>query len=121
MPSLSKLEELQQTVRWASRMQIALGTAATFALALSFRATARACRAEDAASAAVRVMLLALVAAGTAVGISVMMENPKASEEILFVGVAAIGLAIWLVASWLGLLRELAHALESNEPLTPHR
>jgi len=114
-PSMKRIEELQQTVRWASRVQIGLGAAATLALAISFRATAHACKAEDAASHALDVMWLVVVAGGVAIAMSVLMERPKASEELLFVGVAALGLGIWLIASWLGLLRELAHALDVSE------
>jgi hypothetical protein len=103
---------MQESVRFASRVQTALGAAATFVLSLSLRSTARACGAEEAAGIAVRVMILSVIAAGCAYAISVLMEKPKASEEVLFVGVAAIGLAIWLIVSWLGLLREVAHALD---------
>jgi hypothetical protein len=114
MPSFSNLEELQATVRHASRAQIVLGASATFALALSFHSTAHACGAPEVAGAAVRVLILSVFAAACAFGLSLLMERPKASEEVLFVGIGALALGLWLIVSWLGLLRELAHSLDVN-------
>jgi hypothetical protein len=112
MPSISKLEELQDGIRWASRGQIVLGMIAVMTVASALKETAARVGAREQVDRAGRVRVLAIVAAGLSVLGGLMMERPKAGEEVLLVAGAALVVAIAMITSWTRLLFGVADAIE---------
>jgi hypothetical protein len=112
MPSFKKLEELQDGIRWASRGQIVLGMIAVMTVASALKETAARTGAREQVERAGRVRVLAIVAAGLSFLGGLMMERPKASEEVLVVAGLALVVAIAMLTSWTRLLFGVADAIE---------
>lgn len=117
MPSMKKLEDLQDSIRWASRGQIVLGMIALMTVASALKETAARLGAREQVERAGRVRVLAIVAAGLSFLGGLMMERPKAGEEVLLVAGLALVVAIAMVTSWTRLLFGVADAIE--RPFAP--
>ncbi|MGZ3420745.1 MAG: hypothetical protein ACXVEE_22910 [Polyangiales bacterium] len=112
MPSLKKLEELQDGIRWASRGQIVLGMIVVMTVASALKETASRMGAREQVERAGRVRVLAIVAAGLSFLGGLMMEQPKAGEEVLIVAGLALVIAIAMLTAWTRLLFGVADAIE---------
>ncbi len=112
VPSFSKLEALQDTVRTATVIQVVAAMVITLSLTTAFRATARAIAAPDVADRTTGVLILALLAGPTALLTGYLMTRKKPGEEVIVFGLVAVVLGLALVVSWMKLIFGLAEALD---------
>ncbi|MGZ3455733.1 MAG: hypothetical protein ACXVEF_39380, partial [Polyangiales bacterium] len=92
--------------------QIVLGMIVVMTVASALKETASRMGAREQVERAGRVRVLAIVAAGLSFVGGVMMEQPKAGEEVLIVAGLALVIAIAMLTAWTRLLFGVADAIE---------
>lgn len=116
MPSLSRMQELQQGLEWGGRIALVFGLGASLALLLSLRTTATWLR-DGAQRVRANVLLGLTLGAGTcamALMLLLGMRMKHDAQLMVLLGISPVllGLGIAALVVWMRLLRGLAAALE---------
>jgi hypothetical protein len=121
LPSLKKMEALQETASWGARVATGLGVIGALSLVSALGSTARAIGATELATKARGIQIALLALGALAIGLASMLTDKKGGGEALLPLAVGLLLALlWLLASWMQLLLGLAHAVEAPEkPETP--
>jgi hypothetical protein len=114
MPSLSKMEALQTTLRVAAVFAMALGVGASLGLGSSLRRTATAIGRRDLEARGGRVVVLLVITGLAALALGLMLGNVRESGLVLMLGVVVLVLGVTLLVSRVGLLFNLADALDGR-------
>jgi hypothetical protein len=117
MPSISKMESLQETMTWLGRVSLALGVAAAVAIVHSFRIAANALQHTDLVGLAARARLLLLIGGIGGLALGALVPHAKnATLPLLVMGaLALLAIAIWMISDLLRLTFGLAAALEQGK------
>lgn len=118
IPSLAELERLQSRAQWAGRIASVLGIVAAVSLSLSLRKTALWLDDAACVSRASTLGVVSILGGGVAVVLLGLAQSGaiRGLPTLAALALAAVGLAVAVLVTWLRLLAALGDALRSEAP-----
>ena len=115
MPSYSETESLQERMQWGGRLASVVGLVGAITLVLSLRATAVWLMSEDAQRRVDILLPLSVVGVVVSLAAGFVLQSGEVRDPVVLLlgGLGTLAFAIWILATWIGVLTTMIRALEA--------